>query len=526
MLLGILLHAALAYIPAPWPVQDPSRAPILGLMIASIHGFRMQLFFMLSGFFCAMLWQRRGTRGLLAHRAKRIALPLAISMVTIIPAILIVNGIARSSAGSVEPTADAIVPERDLWTASAFGDIEAMAVHLDAGAPIDAPDPTFGVTPLGWAVIFDRDGATAMLIERGADLDAPYRDEHRPLHSAMFFGRAGPGLLLLDAGADLSVTGNTNETPADALRHPKETVETVAGWLSVPVDFDDVSAGRDRLRAALPAGYETSGGGTPQSAGLGAIVNRLTSMVFFHHLWFLWYLCWFVVGFVVVAGLVSLVGRVPLPRWLVRAPGCLLWVVPLTAVGQSFMQSTQIGADTSLGLLPMPRVLLYYAVFFGFGALLYGATLPTDRIGRGWWAMLPVGVICLMTGLVMSGVSASEGGAGAAIRAITVLTVSAYAWTMTFGVIGLFEAVLREERAWVRYLSDSSYWLYLAHLPLVIALQAVVRVLPLPGALKMVLVSVVATLLLLLVYQWLIRYMWIGRLLNGRRERPEAPVPA
>ena len=43
----------------------------------------MPVFFLLSGFFCALLWQHRGLRGLLQNRILRIALPLLICIPTI-----------------------------------------------------------------------------------------------------------------------------------------------------------------------------------------------------------------------------------------------------------------------------------------------------------------------------------------------------------------------------------------------------------------------------------------------------------
>ena len=58
----------------PWVVRDQSAQPELGLVFSAIHGFRMPVFFLLSGFFTAMLCQKRGLGGLLLHRAKRIAL--------------------------------------------------------------------------------------------------------------------------------------------------------------------------------------------------------------------------------------------------------------------------------------------------------------------------------------------------------------------------------------------------------------------------------------------------------------------
>ena len=77
MLLGILLHAIMPFIGLPeefFPLQDSSQAPWLGLILHAIHGFRMPLFFLISGFFTAMLWRKRGLTALLGHRFKRICL--------------------------------------------------------------------------------------------------------------------------------------------------------------------------------------------------------------------------------------------------------------------------------------------------------------------------------------------------------------------------------------------------------------------------------------------------------------------
>jgi hypothetical protein len=62
--------------------------------------------------------------------------------------------------------------------------------------------------------------------------------------------------------------------------------------------------------------------------------------------------------------------------------------------------------------------------------------------------------------------------------------------------------------------------MYLAHLPLVLAIQIAVVSLPWPSSLKFLLVMVIVTLLLLTSYRWLVRYTWIGTLLNGPRKLP------
>ena len=70
-----------------WAVRDPEQHEAFALILAVIHGFRLPLFFMISGFFTAMLWRRRGLRALIVHRCKRVLLPCLVGVATIIPMI-------------------------------------------------------------------------------------------------------------------------------------------------------------------------------------------------------------------------------------------------------------------------------------------------------------------------------------------------------------------------------------------------------------------------------------------------------
>ncbi|NBU76196.1 MAG: acyltransferase, partial [Planctomycetes bacterium] len=66
-----------------------------------------------------------------------------------------------------------------------------------------------------------------------------------------------------------------------------------------------------------------------------------------------------------------------------------------------------------------------------------------------------------------------------------------YTWLMVVGAIGLAHRIFRTERKWFRYLADSSYWLYLIHVPLVICCQWFLYFWPLPALIKTALVLII-----------------------------------
>ena len=176
-----------------------------------------------------------------------------------------------------------------------------------------------------------------------------------------------------------------------------------------------------------------------------------------------------------------------------------------------------VGADTAPGILPWPPKLLYYAVFFAFGALSYGNESFETNAGRFWifWALLGVPAFVAASTWLGSGVERFgwQHWAGS-------LSAAVFTWLMIYAHLGFFRRFFSGESRWVRYLSDSAYWLYLAHLPVVMGLQIWISDLDWPIFVKFTLVCTVTTGALLLVYEYLVRYTFIGAVLNGRKKRP------
>lgn len=78
MLAGVVFHAALAYSPLLhplFPTADRQNAFVVDVLAWFLHLFRMPLFFVVAGFFAALLVKRRGLSGMFRNRLLRVALP-------------------------------------------------------------------------------------------------------------------------------------------------------------------------------------------------------------------------------------------------------------------------------------------------------------------------------------------------------------------------------------------------------------------------------------------------------------------
>lgn len=216
--------------------------------------------------------------------------------------------------------------QANIWQAAAVGNTDAITFHLAGGTEIDALDPVFGVAPLSWATLNGQLEAAEWLIGKGADVNAINKDGGTALHGAAFFGRTDIVNLLIDNGADINTRNHEGRRPFDDTQVDLETTRFVAELLAIEIDEKAVVQGRAESADLLrPSDAQTAKAAAPQP-------KRDEGEAFsFHHLWFLWHLCWLVVGFTLIA---LLTRRFPLPKlpdWLVLSPARYLWLIPLNA---------------------------------------------------------------------------------------------------------------------------------------------------------------------------------------------------
>lgn len=241
------------------------------------------------------------------------------------------------------------------------------------------------------------------------------------------------------------------------------------------------------------------------------------------HLWFLNYLLWLVAGFALIGWLAGRLGIQTIPTWLVASPWSWLWILPITLLPQLLM--TEFGPETTSGLIPWFPLLFYYAIFFAIGALCFGLPQFDDQVGRHWRLNLALAVPVLILGISWLHTREESFRLGyAGHRSAILLSHVAtsvcqvlFVWLMLIGSIGLFRRYFAGASKTRRFVSDSSYWLYLVHVPVLVLLAAMFRPWDLPVVAKLVLMCSIGTAVLLVLYQTHVRYTWVGTLLNGKR---------
>jgi peptidoglycan/LPS O-acetylase OafA/YrhL len=529
MLLGIALHGCLSYVSFRfWPVYDTRHNhEAFDLFFVAVHGFRMPLFFMVSGFFTAMLWRKRGLSALVKHRAKRILLPLILFTITVMPLIMLAIGYDSQSMDlPAKPRANSA-----FWAAAKANDVERLRDLLPGVEDLNAGDPEHQISALHWAALSGSAEAAELLLEAGADVNARIPDQSTPLIHAGFTARPEILALLIRNGADLDAGNVYSQSAMDAALTDWSTVSWIAGLLALEMEESAWNSRREASIGLLKEhGVERfSAVKKDVRTGLTGGYLSVTDFWAFHgpelfgHLWFLWFLVLLLIPFAIFATLAdSAKWRGP-PSWLFLSPAMLLWVLPLTMIPLWFngLRSPSFGPDTSSSILPFPHLLALYAVFFFVGALYFDCEDPDGRLGRRWWLTLPV-ALCFA---LPFGLWATFEPGEATPRILAVFLQALYAWLMTLGLIGLCRKVCSRESPRLRYISDSSYWLYVAHLPLIFLTQSIARPWDIPVFAKFAFVCISVTAFLLIVYQLLVRYSWLGTLLNGKRSRRPPPLP-
>lgn len=204
------------------------------------------------------------------------------------------------------------------------------------------------------------------------------------------------------------------------------------------------------------------------------------------HLWFIAYL---LMISLIAIGVWLAIQRAPgLGAAINRAFRNLIgswWAVPVLASISAAILITKTGwvagGTASNSLVPAPTLFVYYSFFFFFGWLLSGQTDLVESLKRGAWLRLGAGALIAVPAFLLfydnGDFTGNVGTPGILaeideLRIYGLLTVGLVCWLTLFGIWGVLARYVRKESRVLRYLSDASFWIYLVHIPFLVALQS------------------------------------------------------
>ena len=117
----------------------------------------MQLFFLVSGFFTAMMLLKRGSLSVSIHRTKRILIPLILSIILLVPLMnnmSKLNDFKKNLGKEKTETSDkSPIKGSSIWAAAKRNDIQLLEKKITEGFDINKKD-YLQATPLHWAAAY------------------------------------------------------------------------------------------------------------------------------------------------------------------------------------------------------------------------------------------------------------------------------------------------------------------------------------------------------------------------------------
>lgn len=204
------------------------------------------------------------------------------------------------------------------------------------------------------------------------------------------------------------------------------------------------------------------------------------------HLWFIAYL---LAISLVAIGIWVAIQRAPrIGSALGRGFRALMsswWGIPALASFSAAILITKTGwvagGAASNSLVPTPTLFAYYSLFFLFGWLLSDQSDLIGELKRGAWLRLGAGVAIAVPAFVFfydnADFTGQVGTPGVltgidGLRIYGLFMVGLVCWLTLSGIWGVLARHVREESRLLRYLAAASFWIYLVHIPFLVALQS------------------------------------------------------
>ena len=235
------------------------------------------------------------------------------------------------------------------------------------------------------------------------------------------------------------------------------------------------------------------------------------------HLWFLYYLLYFylLIPFCLWLVAASRRGEAGLRKAL-QSPAMLPVLGLVTAATLWPFHGGQVH-EGFLFLKPHLPSLIYFGLFFVLGYFLHFCQEMLQAFTRfmPWCALLAA--VLFPLSLTLSNLDNQSRGTAIEIHLAAVVTHGLCTWALIYAFVGSALRYFDKPSPWSLYISQSSYWVFLVHMPLVaIAAWWLVRY-DISALFKFVGVVAFTTVFSFLSYHYWVQKTWVSAFLNGKR---------
>jgi glucans biosynthesis protein C len=234
------------------------------------------------------------------------------------------------------------------------------------------------------------------------------------------------------------------------------------------------------------------------------------------HLWFLYYLCFFYLAVPAFHALTRLTARheAGVMAFLTSARAPLVFVI-LTC-GTLWPYKGAIVMEGFLFLTPHGPSLLYYGSFFLLGYVFQHHRAVLPMLARRAPHAALIAAILFPAAYVATHLEYQSSNA-TSFHALAVVANAACTWALIYAFIGGALRLFDRPSPWALYASQSAYWVYLVHMPLVTLAAFVLLPYDAPGLAKALAAMAFTAFVSFVTYHYLVQRSWVSRLLHGKR---------
>ncbi len=242
------------------------------------------------------------------------------------------------------------------------------------------------------------------------------------------------------------------------------------------------------------------------------------------HLWFLYYLIWMCIFAAPVYRFIHSLSEDRkkhfsglFEKFATQGWGIVLLTLPLALVGMNY----EHGIITPTGsLIPNVNELVHNGIFFAFGCFIYPRRENLLTYFRKYtWHYSATGIVLYFGFLIFFELRSDWGLEGQMSHFVTGFYHNLLTWVWCFTLIGLFERFVNTPNRVLRYLSDSSYWVYIIHMIFTMGFGVLLYNTELSALAKMGINIAATSLVGLVSYHFLVRNSFIGLFLNGKKHK-------